>query len=129
MFFNVRNNAHLVVKCPDCKKKFNANECRPPKPNYVKVLQGKCLVEVSFHKYQHLAEWIMKVGLGRNADKLPTLPEDVDFQLTLKSFPPNLANTGSSLIKKCSSLKRSHSNSSSSNNSSRHDSNCSRSKK
>lgn len=100
IFFFFRKNAPFIAKCTKCKHKFNVSECRPPKPTYVRVLKSKLLVEVAFHQYEKLSDWVTKIGLARNSDNLPTLPEEVAYDLSTKSESPTLLNTKSRLSRR-----------------------------
>lgn len=79
-----RLKSYRIVICPSCDTNFQNSNSPPAKPQYVKILRSKNTVELQFHDYEKLNNWIKRVGLTKNSDGLPTLPEAVESLLALK---------------------------------------------
>uniref|UniRef100_A0A0R3RXK8 CCHC-type domain-containing protein n=1 Tax=Elaeophora elaphi TaxID=1147741 RepID=A0A0R3RXK8_9BILA len=87
---------NYTMNCPECEHQISLRN-NSLKPKYVKVLKGRCAIEMSFDNLEKMEEWLAANYLDINPDGLPVLME-----LPRK---PTLASTNSLLAPKTNSVR------------------------
>uniref|UniRef100_A0A915PY23 Uncharacterized protein n=1 Tax=Setaria digitata TaxID=48799 RepID=A0A915PY23_9BILA len=65
---------NCTMKCPNCKHQICSMN-NLIKPKYIKVLKGRCAIEMSFNNLSVMEEWLAANHLDLNPDGLPVVLE------------------------------------------------------
>lgn len=93
-----RLQGNCTMNCPKCKHQICLRN-NSLKPKYIKVLRGRCVIEMSFDNLEKMEEWLAANYLDINPDGLPVVLEVPQ--------KPTLTSTNSLLAPKivCCALK------------------------
>uniref|UniRef100_A0A1I7YPN8 LEDGF domain-containing protein n=1 Tax=Steinernema glaseri TaxID=37863 RepID=A0A1I7YPN8_9BILA len=81
---NTRLEASQVVKCPSCDHQFSAGIKQQLRPEYVRVLRGRLVVELQFADIKKLTDWLYLTGLHEDNSGAPVMPVSKPTRLTLE---------------------------------------------